>query len=127
MLVDLDKCVRGGFDKIETGIYGNNSGWYSGFGNWNVDRKEYECCDYGVADNIEQVKKKYKKKIAQKKNKYVIGFDVIKKSRQEENGGWRWHKWGNYIGKHKITTEYLFDEKIIEEVIVYNIYKVIKK
>ena len=125
MLVNLKKCARGGFDKIETGIYGNLSGYYSGFRNWNANSEEYLSIDYGVADNIEQVKKKFKKQIAQKRNKYVIGFDVLKKNMQCENGGWRWHKWGEYIGKQKPQTEYLFDEPVIKEVIVFSVCKVV--
>lgn len=126
MLVDLKECCRGGFDKIETGIYGKISGGYSGFSNWNVHYENYECFDYGVADNIEQVKKKYKKLIAQKRNRYVIGFEVLRK-KDDKKDGWRWHKWGCYIGKQKPQCEYLFDEPIIEKIIFYDIYKFRKK
>ena len=126
MLVDLKECCRGGFDKIETGIYGKMSGCYSGFSNWNVDYENYECIECGVADNIEQVKKKYKKLIAKKRNRYVIGFEILRKKHAEKNG-WRWHKWGRYIGKQKPQCEYLYDEPIIEEIIIYDIYKFGKK
>jgi hypothetical protein len=119
-------CARGGFDQIEEGIYGNLSGTYRGnFGNWNFDKINYQTFDYGVADNLDQIKAKYKEQIDQKRNKYVIAFDLLKKSSQYEEGGWRWHKWGKYIGTQKPQCEYLYDEPEIEEIVVYTVYKLL--
>jgi hypothetical protein len=40
-------------------------------------------------------------------------------------GGWRWHKWGPYIGKGEPTTEYLDDEDgFADGVYVYHFYVV---
>lgn len=46
--------------------------------------------------------------------------DVSNKGR---GGGWRWHKWGEYIGRHTPTTEYLDDEPEIDFVYCYHIYE----
>ena len=38
-----------------------------------------------------------------------------------ETQGWRWHKWGEYIGKHTPQYEYLSDEKGIDYVLTWDI------
>jgi hypothetical protein len=44
---------------------------------------------------------------------------------QPADGGWRWHKWGPYIGEQKREGyEYLYDEKTIDEVYTYHLYEV---
>ena len=56
----------------------------------------------GVADNIEQIKK----------YNCVISVTPVyqDKSNEGKGGGWRWHKWGKYIGKLNHQYEYLDDE-----------------
>ena len=41
-------------------------------------------------------------------------------------GGWRWHKWGEYIGKHTPRYEYLDHETGIDFVFVWELYPVMK-
>lgn len=77
---------------------------------------------YGVCDDVAQVYKKYPILKNDKKNAYCVSFCKIERKEQPSDGGWRWHKWGEYIGKHKITTEYLHDEKKIDFVYVYHIH-----
>ena len=36
-------------------------------------------------------------------------------------GGWRWHKWGEYIGKHNPQYEYLDHESGIDYVLVWKL------
>jgi hypothetical protein len=91
---------------------------------WNNYFKNTKEC-YGVADNIDQVCKLYKDAISST-NPVVISFVELNKS-DEGEGGWRWHKWGKYIGVQKPQCEYLKDEPIIEKVIVFHIYSVVKK
>lgn len=79
---------------------------------------------YGVADNIEQIKNKFVKAIKSKDNEYVISITEIKKDVQPDEGGWRWHKWGEYIGKQDPKCEYIADEPSIESVFCFHIYKV---
>jgi hypothetical protein len=37
----------------------------------------------------------------------------------EDPDGWRWHKWGEYVGLHAPQREYLHDEPLIETVYVF--------
>lgn len=80
-----------------------------------------EC--YGVADNIEQIKEHYKDQI-ESSNPIVISVTEIKKATQPEEGGWRWHKWGQYIGTKEAQCEYIKDEPEIDSVFVYHVYSV---
>jgi hypothetical protein len=75
---------------------------------------------YGVADNWEQVLqiKTWFTKI--KKYKFILTFSKMRRENQEESGGWRYHKWGEYIGTQNPQHEYLYDDKHIDEVIIYH-------
>jgi len=76
---------------------------------------------YGICDNYEQVLERYPF-INFSDKKYVLVLSPIFKKHQPENGGWRWHKWGEYIGTHDIKHEYLYDEEGIEHVFVFHLY-----
>lgn len=47
----------------------------------------------------------------------------IYKNQQPPVGGWRWHKWGSYIGTYESKHEYLYDEDI-DMIYVYHIYEI---
>ena len=79
---------------------------------------------YGVADNVEQVKNKFAEAIKSETDEYVISVTEVRKDEQSDEGGWRWHKWGEYIGKQDPQCEYLADEPKIESVYCFHIYKV---
>lgn len=49
-------------------------------------------------------------------------FVEVRRNEQPANGGWRWHKWGEYIGKHKPEHEYLYDEAGIDRVYTCSVY-----
>lgn len=87
------------------------------------DYFENSISTYGVADNIEQIKERYKSQI-ESDNPVVIGVTVMSKEHQPEDGGWRWHKWGQYIGTQDPQCEYLYDEPEIKEVLVFHIFAV---
>lgn len=53
----------------------------------------------------------------------VIFYVQINRKDQPQDGGWRFHKWGDYIGKHTIEYEYLYDQKDIDMVFTYHIYQ----
>ena len=59
--------------------------------------------------------------------KYAVGFNPIKQDPNNPGGGWRWHKWGGYIGKHNICCEYLDDEDLSDinqdYILVFHIYE----
>jgi hypothetical protein len=81
---------------------------------------------YGVADNIEQVLELYNKnEFGYFKGNHVILCNEIIKDPNEPCSGWRWHKWGEYIGTQNPQCEYLNDEPEIDRVITFSIVKVI--
>lgn len=49
---------------------------------------------------------------------------VIATSPKPRRYGWRWCKWGEYIGDYTPDHEYLYDEEGIEEVFVYQIIRI---
>ena len=77
---------------------------------------------YGVCDNVEQLLEKCPELEASDRQ-FVVAMHRIVKKEQPPKGGWRWHKWGEYIGIQNPMCEYLHDEPIIEEVYVYHIYE----
>lgn len=87
---------------------------------------------YGVSDNIEQIKEYYKEWIDDPNSKWVITVTPVyqDKGNRGKGGGWRWHKWGPYIGTLNPGYEYLDDEDFGEDfqgyVLCYHIYPVKK-
>lgn len=81
---------------------------------------------YGVADNLEQIKIHFKDIIESDAN-IVICVSEIRKDSEPSDGGWRWHKWGPYIGKQNPQYEYLYNEPEIESVYVYHVYSIVPK
>lgn len=82
---------------------------------------------YGVADDIGQILKKYRKVIMNSTDEVVLALRPVLRKDQPEQGGWRFHKWGEYVGRHKITHEYLYDEKDIDMVWCFSFILVKKK
>lgn len=83
--------------------------------------------EFGVADNIEQIKEHFRKAIIHPTNKIVISITEIRKDEQPSEGGWRWHKWGEYIGSKTPTREHIYDEPEIESVLCFHGYIVSSK
>jgi hypothetical protein len=77
---------------------------------------------YGVCDTVEQILAACPE-LQDADRRFVLTVTPVRKSHQPSEGGWRWHKWGPYIGTRKPTTEYLYDEPEIDEVLVYHIYE----
>jgi hypothetical protein len=85
--------------------------------------EEYNC--YGVCDSIEQFNDApIGRFVRDSPRRFVVSFVRIVKSTQPAEGGWRWHKWGPYIGKHESKCEYLYDEEDIDEVWTYSVHEV---
>jgi hypothetical protein len=122
MMQILNILGKGGkIEKIETGVYLCP---HFNFDNYvaNIDDDDYG--EYGVADNLEQVKAAHAKLINAKNKHVCIAMTKIIKAEQSPEGGWRWHKWGPYIGNKNPQCEYLFDEdESIQEVYCWHIYK----
>jgi hypothetical protein len=79
----------------------------------------------GVCDSYEQILKKCPELLEDDGRKFIISLTRIIAENQPEEGGWRWHKWGEYIGDYKPICEYIYDEKdLINEVFVYEIIEI---
>lgn len=112
-------------ERIETGMYS--------CGHWSIDQlvpnlpHEWEEPKLpieptsGVCDSIEQFKEKIDCNAF--KDPVFVSFVQICRAAQSFEGGWRWHKWGPYIGEQKPQCEYLHDEPNIEEVYTFSIYR----
>lgn len=124
--------------KIETGIYQCNFDF-----NFSDDEfieklktrpilfPKYAKSSYGVADTIEQIKEYYKKELNLKTRKFTIDVTPVWQQRENKGkgGGWRWHKWGKYIGELNPQHEHLDDEDFGEDfkyIIVFRLNEVIK-
>ena len=86
---------------------------------------------YGVADNASQVLDYYDSLCREysdyvKGKEFIIILTPIFKDSQPSNGGWRWCKWGQYIGKFESRCEYLYDEVGIDFVYCFKIIEVEK-
>lgn len=87
---------------------------------------------YGVADNVEQIKEFYKEQIESTDEKFVIAVTPVWQDKENtgKGGGWRWHKWGEYIGDLNPQHEYLDDEDFGEDfeyVLCFHLYWVKEK
>lgn len=76
--------------------------------------------DYGVCDSWEQILEKWPQ-IETDPRHFLIHLTPMRREEQSSRGGWRWHKWGEYIGIHEPKHEYLYDEKDIDVVYVFSI------
>jgi hypothetical protein len=77
---------------------------------------------YGVCDNVEQLLQACPELEASER-KFVITLTSVRKEAQHASGGWRWGKWGPYIGTQNPQCDYLYDEPYIEQVYCYRIYE----
>lgn len=82
--------------------------------------------EYGVCDTPDQFMHKYRKILESSDEMFCVAFAIIKKSDQPEHGGWRWHKWGTYIGDKNPQHEYLYDEIGINEVYCYHVFHILE-
>ena len=100
-----------------------SQGWADGF-NYQYPKLTTTDDDYfgsyGVCDNYQQVLDKCPM-LSTSKREFVLFVTAVCKADQYEEGGWRWHKWGEYIGTQPATCEYLYDEPLIDMVYVYHI------
>lgn len=81
--------------------------------------------NYGVSDNIAQIKDYLQREgITDTEDAYVVFVTPIIKEEQPEHSGWRWHKWGEYIGTKTPKHEYIYDEEDdIPFVLVFCVYQ----
>ena len=130
LLAILASMEEGEQKHLDTGIYEVNhfgcSPFIDGYKDWPDEELVNKDGDwfgnYGVCDNYQQILDQCPM-LKDSDRQFFITIKSVKKENQDPDGGWRWHKWGAYIGTHEITTEYLYDEPIVEEVFVYHIYE----
>lgn len=77
---------------------------------------------YGVCDHYQQVLDQCPE-IVTSERQFVITLAEMRKEWEDAEGGWRWHKWGAYIGTHDPQCEYLYDEPVIEAVFCFHVYE----
>lgn len=78
---------------------------------------------YGVCDSVGQFMEKFGDALKADAAGYCLSFTRIAKDEQSPEGGWRWHKWGEYVGNGEPTTEYLYDEPKFTEVYVFHMFR----
>lgn len=140
-ILDMIAKINGNDNNINVnmlGIKGQPSIYYYEIGHFNFDEMLPFELDFnekypnfnsglsnsGVCDNPTQLFSKHPE-ISASENKYVVSFTKIRKESQPTVGGWRWDKWGEYIGDKEPKNEYLYDEnESITEVYVYQILDV---
>ncbi len=122
-----DLNENGYFEQYDTGIY-RHDGYKFNFNYFISDNTYDEIIDnwvqYGVCDNYKQIIDHAANIINNPDKKYVIGMCTVRREDQGECGGWRWHKWGEYIGNQNPQHEYLYDDMYIDKVYCYHIYEV---
>lgn len=83
---------------------------------------------YGVCDSPENLMERYGKYLNVPDRKFVVAMTKVvhnpgNKGMGRAAGGWRWHKWGEYIGNHTHRCEYLDDEEGIDFIYCFAIYE----
>jgi hypothetical protein len=132
MLVDFEPVV-GDFgkreelwEKVETGVFYtilNGEKLFFPGTNPYPEFDDYRN-NYGVCDNADQIKRHYPE-VMESDRKFVICMVPIFKHHQPPRDGWRWEKWGEYIGDLVPQCGYLYDEPEIEVVFVFTIIEVV--
>lgn len=136
MLVNPHKLRS--FTKYSSGMFKTKSwGGFNGdtdlWGGNDADRSypefpvDPEFNAYGVCDTPDQFREKYGEMLSSDPRPLVTMFTHVEKEPQHrgEGGGWRWHKWGPYVGIGTPTTEYLDDEEEFPNgIYVYHVYLV---
>ena len=77
---------------------------------------------HGVCDNVDQVLKRYPE-LESSERQFIVTLTAIERGTQPSSGGWRWHKWGDYIGVQKPEHEYIYDDRHIDKVYCFHIYE----
>jgi hypothetical protein len=77
--------------------------------------------EFGVCDNEQQILD-YWPHLEKSSQRHFITMTPIYKEDQPKRDGWRWEKWGTYIGTQNSQSDYLYDEEEIDMVYVFHVY-----
>ncbi len=117
------------FEHIDIGVYRIDSYKFNGE-KFILDNCEETLIDHwtasGVCDDYKQVIDYHSDLVNDPNKYYVIFLSSVYRCDQPSNGGWRWCKWGEYIGTQNPTYEYIYNEPEIEKVYCYMICEVNK-
>lgn len=77
----------------------------------------------GVCDSTEQFIARFKEALDAHPRNWCVSFVVLHKAYEPVMGGWRWHKWGPYIGEKSPQHEYLAHEgPEITQAVTFHVY-----
>jgi hypothetical protein len=79
-----------------------------------------------VCDSVEQAKKHWQAYMDDPEREFMIVVNPVQRNPANAGTGvgWRWKKWGPYIGTHEIQHEFLDDEEGIDKVFLASIIQV---
>lgn len=80
---------------------------------------------YGLCDNSYQIFKKYWWEIIHPFRVFSIILTPVYRDSQPKQFGFRYHKWGEYIGNQNPKHEYLYDDKHIRKIYSFKIVEII--
>lgn len=81
---------------------------------------------YGVCDSEEQFMERFCDELDQDPRPFCVTLCTLFKKDQPKEYGWRWHKWGTYLGDKNPQCEYLADEgPDITQVTLFHIYLIL--
>jgi hypothetical protein len=80
---------------------------------------------YGVCDDVGNLLESIPELITST-NQFVVLLTEINRDSEPDVGGWRWHKWGPYVGNKTPMCEYIKDEPLIDRVYCYHVYERVK-
>lgn len=78
---------------------------------------------YGVCDSVEQFFARFGAYLESSPRAYAVGFTEVRRADQPDEGGWRWRKWGGYVGERRPMMEYLHDEPEIESIVTFTVLR----
>lgn len=82
---------------------------------------------YGVCDSPAQFMEKFGEAAQADSHRLAVFFTHVPKepANARRGGGWRWRKWGKYVGSGTPTTEYLDDEpEFCDGVYVFHVHDI---
>ena len=80
---------------------------------------------YGLCDNSEQIMHILGKVLEQDHRRWVVSVHPIFRGHEPEHDGFRFDKWGPYVGTRKFTHDYLYDCTDIDYICVWHIYRIL--